>query len=147
MKVGPGYVVVAPHLTRLPLVQTPETQAVVRKAIKAEQQTSTHERMLAEKGRENWAKLHRRALAKEGQDDAAFITAFGNSLPCGVCKTHWYEMLARTPPDFSRYFGWSVDRHNEVNARLPDKPQVSEAAARSLWNEPGDAIATPPQAG
>lgn len=95
-------------------------------------------------GRALWAKLHRRGLEREGCEDAVWLAAFTREVPCGACKVHWSGMLKATPPDWSRYFAWTVERHNEVNRRL-GKPEVSEAAARSLWHEAGDALASPPQ--
>lgn len=138
--------VVNPSLTRLPLMPAPASEAAtVQRSFAAAKVHSQQTEAILKHGAERWARLHRRALVMEGQDDTIWIAAFGASLPCGDCKSHWLEMLKRTPPDRSRYFAWSVDRHNEVNARI-GKPILTEAAARSLWNEPGDAIATPQQA-
>jgi hypothetical protein len=107
--------------------------------------------MPPEQGRKKWALFHRRGLWFEAQsdlkDDTDWLIIFAAELPCGECRNHWIAMVAKNPPDWRRYFAWGVDRHNEVNARLVDKPQLTEAAARSLWHEPGDAVAMSQQAG
>lgn len=127
------YVVHAPHLTRLgsnPPAINGEPEVIAR---------PVRPPITADKGRERWAELHRRSLAWAGGDDSGWLAAFAERLPCGECRGHWLGMVARTPPDWANYFRWGVERHNEVNRRL-GKPELTEAAARSLWHEPGDEV-------
>jgi hypothetical protein len=78
-----------------------------------------------------WEKLHRRAGQYQG-DDSAWMKTFSSEVPCGKCRKDWREMLARTPPDWDKYFAWTVDRHNEINAKL-GKPIMSLEEARARW--------------
>ncbi len=143
MKVGARYFVVEPSLTRIGHRPAP-APAAVRKTLSAAEAQASYNRMLAEQGPAKWAELHRRALAFEGSDDSTWLIIFASKLPCGDCKQHWQEMVLRTPPDWSRYFAWTVDRHNEVNRRL-GKPELTEPAARTLLQAPSPAVATPRQ--
>ncbi len=143
MKVGPRYLVVEPSLTRLG--QRPIAEpAAIRQTVTAEEARAAYNRMLSDQGPAKWAEFHRRTLLMEGVDDSTWLIVFASKLPCGDCKQHWQAMVLRTPPDFSRYFAWGVDRHNEVNRRL-GKPELTEAEARALWQAGGDAIAKPKQ--
>ncbi len=89
-------------------------------------------RMPSWDGSKLWEEIHRRAVAKDGQDDSSWVEEIRRRVPCGECRRHWDGMMSRTPPDWANYFAWTVDRHNEVNARL-GKPAVSIDAARQLW--------------
>src|SRR5687767_8695514 len=88
--------------------------------------------MAAVQGRKRWEELHRRALGWAGGEDAQWLADFAMRLPCGECRTHWFGMLKRTPPDWANYFAWAVARHNEVNRRL-GKPEITEGEARKIW--------------
>lgn len=97
---------------------------------------------LAVVGPKLWAELHRfAATIAEPIDVAAterWLAEFAKRLPCGDCKTHWKRMIAATPPDFSSreaFFGWTYDRHDEVNVRL-GKQSPSRADAWARWSEP-----------
>jgi hypothetical protein len=79
-----------------------------------------------------WAQLHLRSLSLEGFDDSAWISEFGKRIPCGVCRQHWARMLQETPPNYFDYFAWSVDRHNEINAKL-GKPIFTFEQALARW--------------
>lgn len=83
-------------------------------------------------GSKEWAELHRRTLNWSGDDDSEWLKEFRLHLPCGECRRHWDGMVARTPPDWANYFAWTVDRHNEVNAKL-GKPVMSIETARQTW--------------
>lgn len=85
---------------------------------------------------ELWALLHRRALASNGEEDLKFLEDFRKLLPCGTCRQDWDRMLLRTPPDFSAYFAWTVDRHNEVN-RMLNKAEMTLEAAKLRWKAGG----------
>jgi hypothetical protein len=78
-----------------------------------------------------WSELHRRALTHQGED-SVWLAAFARRLPCGDCLNHWFLMSRRTPPDWTKYFSWTVARHNEVNARIGKKP-ISDAEALAIW--------------
>jgi hypothetical protein len=93
-----------------------------------------------------WAGLHLMALLvdKPGtahqkharRDLLPYLrTGFAESLPCGACRQDWLRMLADTPPDFGKFFEWTVNRHNEVNLRL-GKPVISVKQARDRWKLP-----------
>jgi hypothetical protein len=54
---------------------------------------------------------------------------------CTGCGSHWSEITAKHPPDFTSresFFSWTVDRHNDVNERL-SKPFVSLEIAIVKW--------------
>lgn len=94
---------------------------------------STPEDEWAKRGPKMWAELHRRPQMVEREIE--WIQQFGTRIPCGSCRQHWKNMVQRTPADLSSpaaYFAWTVDRHNEVNARL-GKPIISMEEARSIW--------------
>jgi hypothetical protein len=88
-------------------------------------------------GQQGWFELHPRALlVPTGTDDSAWLEAFGRRVPCGDCRTHWLEMLARTPPGWGLgfdYFAWTVARHNEVSLRI-GRAEITLAAARAQWS-------------
>ena len=81
-----------------------------------------------------WAELHRHALAHSGGDDSAWLAAFEQRiLGACWCRREWKRDLEALPPDFARYFEWTVAQHNLVNARL-GKPQLSVADAHRIWS-------------
>jgi hypothetical protein len=70
-----------------------------------------------------WAELHSRPAAYQGDQAAelAWLDTFAGRVPCGECRRHWREMVAKIPPDLSAaaaYWQWTVDAHNAVNVRL-----------------------------
>jgi hypothetical protein len=65
-----------------------------------------------------WRMLHERGIEKEGSDDSEWIRYFSGLIPCGDCRKHWREILSETPPDFNKYFAWTVSAHNSVNNTL-----------------------------
>lgn len=85
-----------------------------------------------------WRRLHRWAL-DSAPDVAArekWLSHFAASLPVCDCKSHWREMLARTPAplagDVAMLFAWTVARHNEVNVRK-GKPEMTLDAALAIY--------------
>lgn len=82
-----------------------------------------------------WAELHRRALKFDGMPDIEWIKAFSARVPCGVCQQHWIVIMKFTPPDWSAYFSWTVNVHNQVNAFLK-KPLLTVEEARMIWSNP-----------
>lgn len=74
-----------------------------------------------------WVMLH--TLAANYPDDpdseevakmVDFIYLVGEMFPCGTCRDHFQEMLARTPPEAESrelLVNWFYDRHQEVRVR------------------------------
>lgn len=115
----------------------PETPAEEMATIRAraEENRRQDEQRRVEAGRALWAELHAFCLTDDARDPAklaAFLEAFGKRVPCGDCRRHWNEILARLPPDAGRPFEWSVAAHNEVNVKL-DKPTLTVGEARQRW--------------
>ena len=86
-----------------------------------------------ERSRLLWATLHRRALlAKE--NDRVWLTAFAGQLPCGECRSHFWQLVLERPPVWGdEFFGWTVRLHNTINSKL-GKSLRSEADARAYWS-------------
>jgi hypothetical protein len=85
-------------------------------------------------GAKLWAQLHQRALASDLKNEQQWFERFCRQIPCGDCKRHWTQVIARMPPDFSSnasYFAWTVAAHNEVSRKL-GKPLMSVAEARGF---------------
>lgn len=84
-----------------------------------------------------WAELHRRPWAFDLATEEAWIRdTFTPQLTACACRKNWLAALQSTPPDLTSpeaYFAWSVDRHNEVNARL-GKPTLTLAEALAIWH-------------
>lgn len=86
-----------------------------------------------QRSQEWWVQLHRRALQARA-DDAAWLTAFAYSLPCGECRAHFWQLVLADPPVWGdEFFGWTVRLHNSVNLKL-GKPLWAEATARAHWS-------------
>lgn len=90
-------------------------------------------------GPPKWAALHEWALASatDAAERARWLRAFAAGLPGCDCRSHWRAMLAGHPPplaaDNATLFAWTVERHNEVNARK-GKPIIGLAEALSIWS-------------
>lgn len=80
-----------------------------------------------------WKELHVRAINWKGGDDSEWQVAFERRVPCGQCKSHWSFFKCKYPPDYARYFAWTVDAHNSVNARL-GKEILSQDQAFVIWS-------------
>ncbi len=86
-----------------------------------------------------WNELHLRALNwdySKNKDDMQFLRGFGHRLPkfesgC-KCKSFYNKYLKSTPPNFAKYFEWTVNLHNAVNKKL-GKPIISLETARGVW--------------
>jgi hypothetical protein len=78
-----------------------------------------------------WQALHERARSHYG-DDAEWLAQFEKRIPCGSCRKHWQEMMGLTPQNPDDYFSWTVDRHNEINAKL-GKPTLTLDQAAVRW--------------
>ena len=91
-----------------------------------------------------WSDLHRRALTHEG-DDSTWIADYTKRIigTC-QCRKQWDQDIAKLPPDFSRYFEWTVAIHNAVNARI-GKPILTVEEARARWTQ--DIPAVPAKVG
>jgi hypothetical protein len=89
---------------------------------------------------EHWALLHRYALkSNEWNRETAILwfQAWQSRIPKANCKClqHWRQLCKANSPDFSSadaFFIWTVDRHNEVNAKL-GKPLMTHAEALALY--------------
>jgi hypothetical protein len=85
-----------------------------------------------------WETLHRWALQPPGdaQERREWLRNFSGLIPVCPCHSIWLQMLRKTPPpaDPALLFGWTVDRHNEVN-EATGKPLVSLEEALEIWGE------------
>lgn len=83
-----------------------------------------------------WDEMHRGALTLSApQERAALVESVTKRLPCGDCKAHWRELLAKMPPlldDSDSFFNWTVAVHNRVNERLGAAIMTREDA-RKKW--------------
>lgn len=59
-----------------------------------------------------WAELH---------GSTAIPTDFAERIPCDQCRAHFLAYVAAHPPPVGVFYQWSVDAHNECNARLGKK--------------------------
>jgi hypothetical protein len=86
-----------------------------------------------------WAELHLFALRHEatrhGVSAASWFADWVADLPFDgcPCKGHLHEFLACNPPDWDKFFSWSVNLHNAVNARI-GKLTIGLDQARELWS-------------
>jgi len=86
-----------------------------------------------------WAELHLFALRHEarrqGVSAAAWFADWVADLPFDgcPCKGHLHEFLTHNPPDWDRFFAWSVNLHNAVNARI-GKITIGLEQSRVLWS-------------
>lgn len=70
-----------------------------------------------------WCTLHDRP-EQAGDDlsnEAEWLEAFTETIPCETCRGHFREYQQQHPPDFSSaraYFAWTVEAHDAVNDRL-----------------------------
>ncbi len=91
-----------------------------------------------------WDELHRRPLEAADLDrEQQWLTAFAARVPCGDCRKHWKELVAKDPPDFqswssspdgpSAYARWTWAIHNAVNVKI-NKPRFSWEEAVALHN-------------
>lgn len=103
----------------------------------------TAEEWIAENGPRLWSELHRWALAFVSSHALAepkawqWLSTFANRLPCGSCRRHWREIVKANPPAFDSadaLFAWTVDRHNEVNAKL-GKATINIDVARAIHQQ------------
>lgn len=91
--------------------------------------------LMAVSGPKLWAELHARAQQPGAIDtltETAWLSAFGNRVPCGICRQHWTEHMHQSPPNLSSreaYYRWTVMVHNRVNVAL-GKPIFVVAADR-----------------
>lgn len=122
------HIIHAPHLSSLSEEQKQQIYARAREEAGIAEYTGP----ITVKVIPLWEELHRRALVVEYDDTEFLLGNFARRVPCGECRRHWLEMFKRTPIESHRYFDWTVDRHNEVNARL-GKPVISYEEARRIW--------------
>jgi len=86
-----------------------------------------------------WAELHifalRHEAKRQGVSEASWFENWVSDLPFDgcPCKGHLHEFLAHNPPDWDKFFAWSVNLHNAVNARI-GKLTIGVEQARELWS-------------
>lgn len=86
-------------------------------------------------GSRYWAELHLFALRHKGSDSSEWLRDWMASLPfedC-PCEAHLKEFLEKNPPDFSRFFEWTIALHNDVNDRI-GRSIISVDDARVIWS-------------
>lgn len=87
-----------------------------------------------------WKEIHTRALGNPaGHDDTAFLDGLSRRLlfpgACAKCRNSYDDYRKAHVPDFTTpatYFHWTVDLHNDVNARI-GKPVLTVEQARAIW--------------
>jgi len=88
-----------------------------------------------------WTALHQSSTGyplaptpEEQQAAQAFVSSLGILTGCADCKNHYDALLQALPPRLGsrqEFFEWSVDAHNQVNARL-GKPTMTYDQATLL---------------
>ncbi len=83
-----------------------------------------------------WKVLHKRALLLPVHDAAAETVwlkgDFRKMLPCSACRSFLDEYLVKNPPNFAKYFEWTVAMHNAVNVKLAKK-EIPLGEATAIW--------------
>ena len=80
-----------------------------------------------------WQVIHMYCfLAKKKKDVINLLHAFAKALPCVHCSNHMMQYLKRYPPQELNLFKWSVDFHNNVNART-NKPMLTYEEAKEVY--------------
>ena len=77
-----------------------------------------------------WGMLHLAAMSN-APEFPELVQMFPGLLPCPTCSADFKKIIENTPLT-GNYFMWSVDVHNQVNAKL-GKPQVSYEDAQRRW--------------
>jgi hypothetical protein len=88
-----------------------------------------------------WKELHLRALnwdPVKNKDDVAFLRRFAYRIPkfetgCR-CRSFYNKWKENNPPNYSKYFEWTIDLHNAVNKKL-NKSTVTHDVARRYWTQ------------
>ena len=80
-----------------------------------------------------WGMLHIAAMSN-APEFPELVQMFPGLLPCPTCSADFKKIVDNTPLT-GNYFMWSVDVHNQVNAKL-GKPQVSYEDAHRRWTTP-----------
>lgn len=89
-------------------------------------------------GQAKWRELHLYALTEQPTplQRVAWLANFAASLPCGECKKSWKALVKQKPlpqtASDAEFFKWTVDRHNDVNAKL-GKPIFEYEQARAIY--------------
>lgn len=93
-----------------------------------------------------WGAIHITCLA--GTATPQFVNAFADALPCPACSGHFKKLLEEFPfPETSDpliLFEWSVNAHNQVNARI-GKPVITMEQALERWTMKNASVSAPPQ--
>jgi hypothetical protein len=89
-------------------------------------------------GQAKWRELHLYALTEQPTPlgRVAWLANFAASLPCGDCKRSWKLLMQQKPllqsATDKQFWEWTVDRHNDVNAKL-GKPLLTYEQAKVLY--------------
>jgi hypothetical protein len=86
----------------------------------------------AETTRLMWEKLHRHAMRSSGKSQSEWLNAWAAQLPCAECRHHWNALVLQSPPDWERFFVWTIACHNRVNEAL-NKPVWTLKQALARW--------------
>jgi hypothetical protein len=87
---------------------------------------------------QHWVRLHRFAFTLwDSVDRHAWFAAWLESIPNTTCdcRAAFLQLIADCPPpldDRAAFFVWSVDRHNDVNAKL-NKPVMAIDQAYEIY--------------
>jgi len=80
-------------------------------------------------GAAKWKRIHTLALTDSLTD--AILADIAAMLPI-CCRPHWLTLMAQYPLPVTGQFAWTVERHNDVNARL-GRPLMPLSEAHALY--------------
>lgn len=89
-------------------------------------------------GQAKWKELHLYALTERPTElgRVAWLANFAASVPCGECRHSWKRLVRNNPlsqkASADQFWQWTVDRHNDVNAKL-GKPMLTYEEAKPLY--------------
>ena len=80
-----------------------------------------------------WQLIHMYCfLEKKKKNVIDLLHALAKALPCVHCSKHMLLYLDKYPPQESSLFQWSIDFHNNVNART-NKPMITYEQAKNVY--------------
>lgn len=90
-------------------------------------------------GSAKWRELHEWARDNRHENSAErerWLKDFAASLPCGECRRGWRNLVKENWPPLEgtnlELLVWSIQRHNDIRAKL-GQPPMEEAAALALY--------------
>ena len=86
-------------------------------------------------GSRYWAELHLFALRHCSKNSHVWFQGWLAALPFDgcPCEKHLKEYLVENPPEWERFFDWTVELHNAVNVRI-GRATIDVENARELWS-------------